>query len=169
MLLQFTGPELIVLATRGVGLPAAIQSVLWTDLGARLTVDASQLGGDSLTARLATRAAGVVQIDLTFADFAAPEQVLSFAVSAHARSMSMDRLLHLFEGHVNAQIAKDLAKHDLPIDTAKLCTSSDTPIFRVEVGRVLTQFLADSPFPTAKITAVDYADDALKVEVDLVP
>ncbi len=169
MLLRLTGAELIYLATRGAGLPPTVRNLQWTAAGVRVDVDLADLDVDSLTAKLAMRAAGVVQVELTCTHFDAVNQLITCAISVHARSLPMARLLHFLQDKVNSNIATVLVAHDLPADTALLDTTDNEPTIRIAVGAVMTELLRTSPLPAAHLTSVVLAEGTMQLEVDLAP
>ncbi len=169
MLLRLTGAELLTLATRGAGLPPMIGNVQWTDHGVQAEVDLSDVEGESLVARLAMRAAGVVQVGLAFADFHVADQVMSWDVAVHVRSLPMDRLIHLLQGRINSEIAQRLSADELPADTVSLRTGDGAPTLRIALGEVLAQYAESSPVPDAHFTSVTFSEGALQIEVKLVP
>ncbi len=167
MLLRFTGSELIHLATRGAGLPTLVHDLQWTDTGVRAGLDLAAVEVDSLPARLALRAAGVVQIDVAVTDFDVATQLIACSVTVQARSLSMDRLLHLLQGRVNSSIATALVAQDLPADTAVLDTTDGEPVIRIAIGPAMTQLLSTSPIPAARLTSVSVTDGILQCEINL--
>lgn len=166
MLLRLSGPELITLASRGEDLPPIISDVQWIDDGVRADVAVSDIESDSFAVRLATRALGTVHLELKFAGFDAVQQIVSLTVKAKARAISVDRFLPMLVDQANSAIAKALSSHDLPNDIARIDIVDGTPLIRIAAGRALAHFTQDSPFPSARLTAVSFTGGCLQVEAE---
>lgn len=125
--MQITGTvdEAVRLARAAFPLPAMVLAVRSTgDAGDTVEVDLDPalLPGASGLVRIGAALAGRVTVTARFLGFADGDA--SFALAAHARGVTVDRLLN----HLTGAIADALAAQGLPPDVVELRPGADGPV-----------------------------------------
>jgi hypothetical protein len=148
--------EALALATIEKPLPPVLRALTCQGETVRAEIDLEALPTRSIALQLAALAAGTVTLTATFAGYA--DGVASFAISAHARTLPVHKLLpYLIDPLENA-----LRERGLPEGLLRIARGDTAPLVLVDVQRAI-----ETKTTGMTVTAFRLADAVLSVDATI--